>query len=112
MIVTPPSFEPLSHAADESEAVTLVFRANEILLGDPQGALAAAKAVASLRPAFEGSEPVGRLAGRLFRAAWVAKDVAAPEGHAFKGLRSLFGKLDDDLVAVAGRGFQLADWAR
>jgi NAD+ diphosphatase len=30
----------------------------------------------------------------------------------FRKLRSLFGKVDDTLVAIAGRGYQIAEWAR
>jgi NAD+ diphosphatase len=30
----------------------------------------------------------------------------------FKGLRALFGRLDETTLAVAGRAFQIADWAR
>src|SRR5262249_45587977 len=45
-------------------------------------------------------------------AAWLPAEMAPPAGHAFKGLRSLFGRLDETLLAVAGRAFQIADWAR
>ena len=112
MIVTPPSFEPLAQAADDPQALTLVFRGSEILLREADGALAAADAADSLREAIEGVEPIGRWSGRLHRAAWVRGNIDAPAGHVFRGLRSLFGRLDDALVAIAGRGFQLADWAR
>jgi NAD+ diphosphatase len=112
MIVTPPSFEPLAHAADEPNTLTLVFRAHEILLREPEGTLGDAPAVPSLAASIAGMEPIGRWSGRLYRAAWVPPGVEAPAGYHFRGLRSLFGRLDDALVAIAGRGFQLADWAR
>jgi NAD+ diphosphatase len=56
--------------------------------------------------------PVGLWNGAYCRAAWVPKDAAAPAGHAFKGMRGLFGRLDEPMLAVAGRAFQIADWAR
>jgi NAD+ diphosphatase len=58
------------------------------------------------------AHPVGLMDGVYWRTAWVPRDALAPEGHSFKGLRSLFGRLDDAVVAIAGRAFQIADWAR
>jgi NAD+ diphosphatase len=55
---------------------------------------------------------VGMWDGTYCRATWVPKDAQAPEGHAFKGMRSLFGRVDEAMLAVAGRAFQIADWAR
>ena len=36
----------------------------------------------------------------------------AAEGLAFKGLRNLFGLIDEELFAVAGRAFQVVQWDR
>jgi NAD+ diphosphatase len=55
---------------------------------------------------------VGRWDGVYCRAAWLPKETQAPEGHAFRGMRSLFGRVDEDTLSVAGRAFQIADWAR
>ena len=48
-------------------------------------------------------------------AAW-AGAVGAPElsgtGLAFRKLRSLFGAMDEALLSVAGRAFQISNWAR
>lgn len=35
-----------------------------------------------------------------------------PSGYIFKGLRFTFGRWDEALISVAGRAFQIADWAR
>ncbi len=56
--------------------------------------------------------PVGLYDGAYCRAAWLARDAAPPSGFAFTGLRALFGRLDEAALAVAGRAFQIADWAR
>ena len=56
--------------------------------------------------------PVGLYDGAYCRAAWLARDAAPPSGFAFTGLRTLFGRLDEAALAVAGRAFQIADWAR
>lgn len=36
----------------------------------------------------------------------------APAGMAFQGLRRLYGRLDDDLLWLAGRAVQIVDWDR
>lgn len=46
------------------------------------------------------------------RTAFVSRASDAPQGFAFKKLRSLFGVLDDADMALAGRAFQIAEWAR
>src|SRR4051794_31276421 len=112
MIVTPPSFEPLAVPADEPHAVTLVYRGGEVLLREADGGLPEQHDITALLEATAPLEPIGRWNGRYFRATYVPGSQAAPTGHASRGLRSLFGRLDDALVAIAGRGFQLADWAR
>lgn len=55
---------------------------------------------------------VGALRERLVLANSAEADTSAPSGHRFAGLRSLFGVLPDDIVAVAGRAFQIVDWNR
>jgi NAD+ diphosphatase len=42
----------------------------------------------------------------------VPPELGPPDGYEFRGLRSLFGHMDDRLLSVAGRAFQVADWAR
>jgi NAD+ diphosphatase len=39
-------------------------------------------------------------------------DAPAPEGMEFRGLRSLFGRIDPALFRMAGRAFQVVDWDR
>jgi len=48
-------------------------------------------------------------------ACWVvgfAPDTPAPVGFAWKGLRELFGRMEDELTWVAGRAGQLVHWHR
>ena len=40
------------------------------------------------------------------------QDMSIPDGFAWKGLRELFGHIDEDLVWVAGRAGQLVNWHR
>lgn len=113
MIATPPSFTPLIHPpAEAANARTFAFRGSELLLTDP----AMEVPVASIREslAVEASRllPVGLYDGAYCEAVWLERDAEPPAGHAFRGLRSLFGRMDEALLAVAGRAFQIADWAR
>jgi NAD+ diphosphatase len=112
MIVTPSSFTPLLDPVEHPAPLTFAFRGNELLVRERDAALPDPAALARL--AFEPANtlPVGLWNGSYCRTTWLAKDTAPPEGHAFKGLRSLFGHFDEATLAVAGRAFQLADWAR
>jgi NAD+ diphosphatase len=55
---------------------------------------------------------LGTLDGRACYALELAEDAQAPEGMAFRGLRSLYGRLDEDFFWVAGRAVQIVDWDR
>ena len=112
MISTPPSFTPLLEPRDVPDALTFAFRANEMLLREADLALPDVRAVAALGVDAADLLPVGLYGGRYCQAAWLPAPGAPPEGYAFRGLRSLFGRVDEGLIAVAGRAFQVADWAR
>jgi NAD+ diphosphatase len=112
LIATPPSFTPLLQARDAPDALTFAFRGNEVLLREADLALPDARAVQALALPAAHLLPVGLYAGRYCQAAWLPQATTPLEGHAFRGLRSLFGRVDDATLAVAGRAFQVADWAR
>jgi NAD+ diphosphatase len=112
VIHTPGSFSPLLDPVEHASPRTFAFRGNELLIREHDAALpdAAALARVPLEPAS--TYAVGMWDGVYCRAAWVPKEAQPPEGHVFKGLRSLFGRFDEPMLAVAGRAFQIADWAR
>jgi NAD+ diphosphatase len=112
LIVTPPSFTPLLDPRDAPDARTFAFRGNEILIREPDLALPDAGSVRALGIEPAALLPVGLYEGAYCQAAWVPRDAPAVDGFAWKGLRSLFGRLDEATLAVAGRAFQIADWAR
>ena len=112
MIVTPDTFEPLLVPHEGPGAISFAFRGNELLVRSSDAALPEASALESLRPDPAVWQPIGRWNGRYCRATWVPKETAAPAGHEFKGMRSLFGRLEEPALAVAGRAFQVAEWAR
>ena len=112
MLINPQNFDLAASSrhdpALESTALQLSFRGNELLV-DESG-----RGLTPFTLPWPASEVivVGRWGGRLVLTEAVAKDTAAPEGARWAGLRSLFGVMDDDLVAIAGRAVQLIDWDR
>jgi NAD+ diphosphatase len=112
LIVTPATFSSLLAPVAHDRPRTFVFRGNELLLREADLALPDPSIVKALDIPPGHILPVGIHDMEYCAAAWIAGDGNAPEGHGFKGLRSLFGRVDEDTLAVAGRAFQIADWAR
>lgn len=111
MIVTPESFQPLLEAIEHPNPHTFVFRGNELLVREADAGLPDAAALSALGDPLE-FLPVGTWNGAYCRVASVAKECAAPPSYMFKGLRALFTRLDEPMLAVAGRAFQVVHWAR
>ncbi len=112
MIVTPPSFTSLVAPVAHDNPRTFTFRGYEVLLRESDLSLPDAAVVKALDVAPENMFPVGVFRREYFSTAWVPKDTKPPEGFVFKGLRSLFGRMDEETLAVAGRALQISDWAR
>ena len=112
MIVTPADFSPLLDPVEHEAPLTFAFRGNELLVREADAAVAGRDVLDALSIEGINVHPVGLWNGSYCRAAWVPKETPPPAGHAFKGLRSLFSRLDEPMLAVAGRAFQIADWAR
>ena len=112
MIVTPGDFTALLDPVEHEAPLTFAFRGNELLVRAGGHEVADVRALEGLALEPTGIQPVGLWNGSYCRAAWVPRDTAAPAGYEFKGLRALFGRLDEATLAVAGRAFQIADWAR
>ena len=111
MLQTPDDFVPLLSAQDSDSPLSFVFRGNELLLSE-EATLPEPGALRWLGLPAARYQPVGLLGGRYCRAAWIEADTEALPAHEWRGLRSLFGVFDESLMAVAGRAFQIADWAR
>jgi NAD+ diphosphatase len=112
LIVTPPSFTALLAPVAHDKPRTYAFRGNEILVREGDLALPDRAACEALAIPAANLFPVGLMEKDYCRAAWLPAETKAPDGYAFKGLRSLFGRMDEATLAVAGRAFQIADWAR
>ena len=112
MITTPPSFSPLLAPVEHAAPHTYAFRGTQLLIREDDLALPDARAIDALGLDPATVLPVGMLGDTYVRATWLPEDAQPIAGFAFKGLRSLFGRMDEPALAVAGRAFQIADWAR
>jgi NAD+ diphosphatase len=112
MLQTPASFTPLLSRQDHSDPLSFVFHQGRLLVREHDLALPDAGAVASLDHDPARFQPLGLLAGRYCQAGWVDHDALPGEGYAWRGLRSLFADMDEQVLGLAGRAFQVAEWAR
>jgi NAD+ diphosphatase len=111
LIVTPRDFTPSLAPLEHESPHTFAFRGSQVLLRESDLALPPAARLEGLVDPVR-VLPVGTRAGAYYRTTWVPDGTPPIDGFAFVGLRSLFGKLDDAMLALAGRAFQIADWAR
>ncbi|WP_426192188.1 NAD(+) diphosphatase [Massilia sp. DWR3-1-1] len=112
MLQTPATFTPLMAPRVDADALTFIFHGNQVLVRDADLALPDAAALAQLELGPHQLVPVGLLGERYVQAGWVERDTVPAGGYGWRGLRSLFGELDDDILGLAGRAAQLAEWAR
>jgi NAD+ diphosphatase len=112
MLKTPVSFISLLAAQEHPVAHNFVFRGDELLVREADLSLPDAAELAALGTPAAAFFPVGLLAERYCQTTWLDKSVAPGEGFQLRKLRSLFGAMDEALLAVAGRSFQIVEWAR
>lgn len=112
MLQTPASFIPLNTPQQHSDHSTFLFRGDELLVRAADLALPDQDIHAAIALPDAQIHPVGLFNDRYFRAAWVDRETAPAAGYEFRKLRALFGAMDDQLVSLAGRAFQITEWAR
>jgi NAD+ diphosphatase len=112
MLQTPASFTPLVKPQAAADTLSFLFHNGRLLVHEADLALPDAAVVQDLAHVLQRLEPVGLLDGRYCQAGWLDDEALAPAGYAWRGLRSLFGELDEALLGVAGRAAQIAEWAR
>jgi len=110
MLTTPVGFVPLLTPRVSPHSYTFVFRGNELLVRESDLALPDASICESMAAAR--ILPVGMLGEHYCSTTWIEQHIAPVPGYVFTGLRRLFGAMDEPLLAVAGRAFQIAEWAR
>ncbi len=112
MLQTPAGFSPLIQPAAADEPQTLVFHRDRLLLREEGLALPPHAELVAAGLELAGAMPLGSWEGRYWQVAQASHDTPPLAGHAYIGLRALFGAVDDGLLGVAGRAFQIAEWAR
>lgn len=112
MLATPHNFRLVSATSHDpnrdTDPLKFSFRGNELLV------LASGAAPAGHVESFDGTGAivVGRWNDQLVVAEALPAGTRAPADCRWASLRSLFGVMADDYVALAGRAGQLLDWDR
>lgn len=111
MLKTPERFTPLNTPQAHPAPLNFIFLGDALLVREADVALPGADALAGLESAVD-LLPVGLLDQRYCQAAWLAEGSPTPAGYQPRKLRGLFGALDEELLAIAGRALQITQWAR
>ncbi len=112
MLLTPHSFVPLLSAQDHAEPLNFVFCGDALMVRESNLELPDAPVLEQLGMQSAQLLPVGLFDGRYCQAAWLAAGSPAAPGFVLRKLRSLFGAVDDAVLAIAGRAYQIAEWSR
>jgi NAD+ diphosphatase len=112
MLQTPASFTPLFAPRPDPDALSFLFSGGRMLVREPDLALPDAAVLAALDLPPGQLQPLGLFGERYCQAGWLDGEPAPPPGYAWRGLRSLFGELDEQLLGLAARAAQVAEWAR
>ena len=112
MLHTPASFTPLMAPQAHAEPLTFLFHQGRLLVRESDLSLPDAAAVGRLELAPHQLHPLGLLDGRYCQAGWVERDALPAAGFGWRGLRSMFGAMGEDVLGLAGRASQIAEWAR
>jgi NAD+ diphosphatase len=101
-------------AAPTPRALCFGFHASKILvkLQEGQPRIPQIDDLTALSPRPEWRHYFGDWNGSGCWAICFPPNVAAPQGFAWKGLRELFGQVDEEVIWVAGRAAQLVHWHR
>ncbi len=98
MLQTPANFTPLIAPQSHDDPLTFVFHQGRLLMRDEGLDLPSMRDLEVLDCA-ERMHPIGLLNGRYCQATWAESDAPPAEGYGFRPLRSLFGEMDDGLLA-------------
>ena len=111
MLRTPERFTPLLQAQDHLDPFNLVFCGDTVLVREADLRLHLDLLSHPLAQDCR-FEPVGLLDNQYVRATWLSAGSAPAAGHQWRKLRTLFGEIDEGLLAITGRAFQIVEWAR
>jgi NAD+ diphosphatase len=94
------------------EAWWFVFRGGEVLVGNHDGRVELPFTGDLEELGIDAGERhyLGRVGDHACLAAAISTDIELPAGFALEGLRGLYGRVDDELFAIAGRASQIVTW--
>jgi NAD+ diphosphatase len=105
------AIEPEGAAADD--AWWFVFRGTDVLiLEDDASPIPSASHLADLGDQALTQHFLGLLIGRECYAVELPPEIDPPPGLKFEGLRALYGLVDEQVFALAGRASQILEWER
>lgn len=112
MLHTPASFVPLLAPQRHADPLTFVFQRGRLLLRTADLSLPDGAALAALGVDTASAQPVGLWQGRYCQTLALDGELAPGPGQDWHGLRALFHAAGEELLGVAGRASQIAEWAR
>jgi NAD+ diphosphatase len=114
LLNAPPGFEPgfVLPAEIAGNALAFVWREDKILVRDEEAPVLPRMSDAMQIGVAGARHYLGQLDGVDCVAVRVAPDTPEPAGWKWRGLRSLFLRVPDAVLAVAGRAFQIVEWDR
>jgi NAD+ diphosphatase len=114
LLNSPPGFEPgfVLPAEIAGNALAFVWREDKILVRDEEAPVLP-RVSDVMQLGMDGARHyLGQLDAVDCVAVRVAPDTPEPAGWQWRGLRSLFLRVPDAVLAVAGRAFQIVEWDR
>lgn len=101
-------------SVEPGDAWWFVFRGGELMITAGQGdrAIPRRSALLELTGELVRTNYLGNFAGEHIYAAELGAEALAPDGFGFQTLRGLYGVVDDQVFALAGRAAQILEWDR
>lgn len=112
MLYTPARFTPLLTPPLNAAARLFVFHHEGLMLREADNALPHEAECAGLSLVDDRIHTVGMLDGCVYRCASLVRTQQPLPGYRYVSLRSLFGVWADEMMAVASRASQIAEWGR
>ena len=112
MLQTPATFTPLFAPHPDPEPLSFLFHGGRLLVREEGLALPDSALLAQLGVPAANLQPLGLFGERYCQTGWLDQEAELPAGYGWRGLRSLFGEIDEQLMGLAARAAQVAEWAR
>ncbi|HTT09321.1 MAG TPA: NAD(+) diphosphatase [Burkholderiaceae bacterium] len=114
MLATPAGFVPLYAPQPAARTRLFAFRGDQLLVRASDLAVPEddPRVLAALGVRPGATYPVGLHGDCYCCAAAVDAHAGAIDGYVFSGLRPLFGVVDETVLSIAGRAFQITEWMR